>query len=423
MPSAPRPSTYAITSNSLARQASRIARQIVRRFDPLEMIAGVMPGRTQQERKRENPRCASSSARDHARAATRRVCGVMTPGHRSPADRVTSARLVASTASGSLIDGLPECCTIARAVRSGADRAIGIADAVEHDVMRRQVHRTADSLRRRSCINGRRVRSKNGCVTMLPPCAARINSTSSGGVDCRSTARNRDQRFDERELMMLECRIVVAVAAIQQREREMQIRILGLHAQAGEIHRFGRGEFAVFDSALPMIHVGHRFVRMFDERLWCRARARRRARRARAAANRDSSARRSAPDRARAARRYARFASSLRAISSRQHARANSSRDVVRMLLRAARRSRQRVARRRRPARVTRIAIVARLGCRTNAAPAASDSIDSSSAPEGAGITRRASGRPTNVKNGSRSPEKNAIMSPTIALQLSSVRW
>jgi hypothetical protein len=74
--------------------------------------------------------------------------------------------------------------------------------------------------------------------------------------------RNGYQPFDECELMMLERRVVIAGVAIEQREREVQVRIVRPRAQARVIRRFGPFVVVVFQQRVAEVDVGQRLVRM-----------------------------------------------------------------------------------------------------------------------------------------------------------------
>lgn len=77
-------------------------------------------------------------------------------------------------------------------------------------------------------------------------------------VDRRAAAvvgRDGDERLHECQLMMLQGRIVVSGQTIQQRECEVQIGIVRIHAQARMIHLLGAFEITVLNERVTHVDV------------------------------------------------------------------------------------------------------------------------------------------------------------------------
>ena len=186
------------------------------------------------------------------------------PGNRPEALR--DARASARQHRGRIVDD--------RRARAGDDRfgdpqrierPVDIADAVEDQVVRRQLEPRLIAFRDEG------VQTHDAVVEeRMGHDVAAVRGQQQQHVDRRPLAvvrRDPHDRLDERQLAVLELGIGVASRAIQQREREMQVRVLGTHAQAREVRRLGAGDVAVFEQRVAEVHVRHRFVRMLDDGL------------------------------------------------------------------------------------------------------------------------------------------------------------
>jgi hypothetical protein len=222
----------------------------------------VISGRAQQQRKREAGRGErlrrDVDARERARLR-RDDAGKrgQPPRHVDSAGGTHARRIVDRHRARAAHDRLREDERVAG--------AIGVADRVEHHVMRRHVHRRAIA------FDDERIGAHGAAIEQgRRHDVAAVRRDEQQHVDRRRVAerrRNRDDRLGERKLAMAPRFVGVAECAIQQREREVRVRVTRRGDERALVGRDGRVGLAVFGERVPEIDVGQRFVRMFDRRL------------------------------------------------------------------------------------------------------------------------------------------------------------